>query len=36
MAEFKVPSRVIVRTSLPLTPNGKLDRQALRRELDNR
>jgi len=36
MAGFKVPTRVIVRSSLPLTINGKLDRQALRRELDTR
>jgi len=33
MAEFKLPSRVIVRSGLPFNSNGKLDREALRREL---
>ena len=36
MAEFKVPSSVIVRDSLPLNINGKLDREALRGDLDKR
>jgi acyl-CoA synthetase (AMP-forming)/AMP-acid ligase II len=36
MAEYRVPSRVIIRSSLPLTINRKLDREALRRELGKR